>query len=76
MRTKLFSICALAAVLSLASCSQDEPAEQGTTLPDGMYPMTFTVVQAAPESTPQTRVTESGNGMSSQWTNNDRIKIR
>lgn len=55
MRTKLFSICALAAVLSLASCSQDEPAEQGTTLPDGMYPMTFTVVQAAPESTPQTR---------------------
>ncbi len=75
MRTKLFSICALAAVLSLASCSQDEPAEQGTTLPDGMYPMTFSVVQAAPESTPQTRVTESGNGMSSQWTNNDRIKI-
>lgn len=75
MRTKLFSICALAAVLSLASCSQDEPAEQGTTLPDGMYPMTFSVVQAAPESTPQTRVTESGNGMSSQWTNDDRIKI-
>lgn len=75
MRTKLFSICALAAVLSLASCSQDEPAEQGTTLPDGMYPMTFTVVQAAPESTPQTRVTESGDGMSSQWTNDDRIKI-
>lgn len=61
--------------MSLASCSQDEPAEQGTTLPDGMYPMTFTVVQAAPESTPQTRVTESGNGMSSQWTNDDRIKI-
>ena len=75
MRTKLFSIYALAAVLSLASCSQDEPAEQGTTLPDGMYPMTFTVVQAAPESTPQTRVTESGDGMSSQWTNDDRIKI-
>lgn len=61
--------------MSLASCSQDEPAEQGTTLPDGMYPMTFTVVQAAPESTPQTRVTESGDGMSSQWTNDDRIKI-
>jgi len=75
MRTKLFSIYALAAVLSLASCSQNEPAEQGTTLPDGMYPMTFTVVQAAPESTPQTRVTESGDGMSSQWTNDDRIKI-
>lgn len=61
--------------MSLASCSQNEPAEQGTTLPDGMYPMTFTVVQAAPESTPQTRVTESGDGMSSQWTNDDRIKI-
>ena len=75
MRTKLFSIYALAVVLSLASCSQNEPAEQGTTLPDGMYPMTFTVVQAAPESTPQTRVTESGDGMSSQWTNDDRIKI-
>ena len=75
MRTKLFSIYARAVVLSLASCSQNEPAEQGTTLPDGMYPMTFTVVQAAPESTPQTRVTESGDGMSSQWTNDDRIKI-
>ena len=40
-----------------------------------MYPMTFTVVQTVPESTPQTRVAESGDGMSSQWTNDDRIKI-
>mgnify|MGYP006958133533 CR=1 FL=1 len=66
----LFSV-----ILSLVSCSQDELAEQGTPLPDGMYPMTFTVVQVAPESTPQTRVIESGDGMSSQWTNGERIKI-
>lgn len=72
LQTKFYLLSVL---LSLASCSQDELAEQGTSLPDGMYPMTFTVVQAVPESTPQTRVAESGDGMSSQWTNDDRIKI-
>ena len=65
----------LIAALTLASCSQDELVEQGTPLPEGMYPMTFTAVQATPESTPQTRVSESANGMSSQWDGGEVIKV-
>lgn len=63
------------AALTLASCSQDELAEQGTSLPDGMYPMTFTAVQAMPESTPQTRVSESANGVNSKWDGGEVIKV-
>lgn len=59
----------------LASCSQDELAEQGMSLPDGMYPMTFTTVQAVPESAPQTRVSENAGGMSSTWDGGEIIKV-
>lgn len=63
----------LIAALSLASCSQDELTEQDTALPDGMYPMTFTAVQVAPENTPQTRVSDSGN--TSSWSKGDQIHV-
>ena len=65
-------------ILSLASCTQDELAEQGAPLPDGMYPMTFTAVQQAPQpGTPQTRVSDTDNGTSitSSWTDGDKIKV-
>lgn len=65
----------LITALALVSCSQDELTEQGTPLPDGMYPMTFTAVQAMPGSTPQTRVSESANGVSSQWDGGEVIKV-
>lgn len=67
----------LSVLLSLASCSQDELAEQGTALPDGMYPMTFTAVQVAPENTPQTRVSDydEGGEHKSKWTKGDKITV-
>ena len=72
LQTKFYLLSVL---LSLASCSQDELTEQGMTLPDGMYPMTFTAVQVAPENTPQTRVSEDENGMSSRWDGGEIIKV-
>ena len=65
----------LLSVALFASCSQNELAEQGAALPDGMYPMTFTAVQASPESTPQTRVSENTDGKSSQWDGGEVIKV-
>lgn len=59
--------------MTLASCSQEELAEQGTPLPDGMYPMTFTAMQVAPENMPQTRVSDSGN--TSSWSVGDQIHV-
>lgn len=59
--------------LTLASCSQEELAEQGTPLPDGMYPMTFTAMQVAPENMLQTRVSDSGN--TSSWSVGDQIHV-
>jgi len=72
LQTKFYLLSVL---LSLASCSQDELTEQGMTLPDGMYPMTFTAVQVAPESMPQTRVSEDENGMDSRWDGGEIIKV-
>lgn len=59
--------------MAFASCSQDELTEQDTALPDGMYPMTFTAVQVAPENTPQTRVSDNGN--TSSWSVGDQIQV-
>lgn len=72
LQTKFYLLSVL---LSLASCSQDELAEQGTPLPDGMYPMTFTAVQVAPENMPQTRVSEDTDGTSSRWDGGEVIKV-
>lgn len=74
LQTKFYLLSVL---LSLASCSQDELAEQDTALPDGMYPMTFTAVQVAPENTPQTRVSDydEGGEHKSKWTIGDKITV-
>lgn len=61
--------------LAFASCSQDELTEQDTALPDGMYPMTFTAMQVAPEKMPQTRVSESPDGGSSEWSGGEVIRV-
>ena len=63
----------LAAMLALASCSQDELAEQGTALPDGQYPLQIASVTLSVESSgqPWMRVSESADGTGSVWTAGD-----
>ena len=63
MRHILFLVLA---AFTLAACTQDELAEQGTALPEGAYPITIASVQVA-EALPQTRVTETSDGMGSTW---------
>ena len=62
------------AVFALAACTQDEPAEQGTALPEGAYPITFSAVRVA-GAEPQTRVSENADGTGSLWTQGDKIEI-
>ena len=69
----ILSVCVLAA-FALASCTQDELAEQGTALPEGKYPITFSAVQVA-EAEPQTRVSENADGTGSVWTEGDKMEI-
>lgn len=66
-----------ATLLTLVSCTQDELMKQSTALPDGVYPITFTAVQALPEGMPQTRVSdyEDDGTHKSNWTNGDNIKV-
>ena len=54
------------AAFALAACTQDELAEQGAALPEGVYPITIASVQVA-EALPQTRITETSDGMGSTW---------
>lgn len=65
--------------LLLGSCENEQITDmerQGTELPEGKYPLTFTAVQAIPEETPQTRVSESENGMSSHWDGGEVINVQ
>lgn len=65
--------------LLLGSCENEQITDmekQGTELPEGKYPLTFTAVQAAPEGTPQTRVSENTDGMSSHWDSGEVIKVQ
>ena len=67
------------AALLLSACSQDELAEQGTTLPEGEYPLQIGSVSITAEAgeQPWTRVTENNtDGMSSVWQNGDKIGVR
>lgn len=59
-----------------ASCSKDEPAD-GTHLPDGMYPLTFTATQADLTVVPQTGVAlyDEGDVTKCRWTTGDQIKV-
>ena len=67
MRHILFLVLA---AFALAACTQDELAEQGTALPEGAYPISIASVQVA-EALPQTRITETADGMGSAWAGND-----
>ena len=73
MRHILFLVLA---AFALAACTQDELAEQPTALPEGVYPITITSVQVA-EAMPQTRITETSDGMGSAWSGyNEWINIK
>ena len=69
----------LAAALLLSACSQDELAENNTTLPEGEYPLQIGSVSLTAEVSeqPWTRVSENlTDGMSSVWTHDDKIGVR
>ena len=76
---RLFSIICLVAALLLSACSQDEPGENNTTLPEGEYPLQIGSVTLTAEVSeqPWTRVSENPtDGMSSVWTHDDKIGVR
>ena len=70
------------ALLMLAACTNDEPMDPNA-LPEGKYPLEIASVTMSVESssepwnakTPQTRVTENADGMSSKWEWNDTERI-
>lgn len=70
----LATISLLAAALLVGGCSQEETTvTDGTTLPEGMYPLTFTAVQTGDGLA--TRVEDDPDGMSSQWNDGDKIEV-
>lgn len=74
MKQILFSL--LAAAL-FSACTQDELAEQSAALPDGAYPIIFSVIQVT-EASPQTRVSDyddTDGTHKSRWTEGDKIKV-
>ena len=69
----------LVAALLLSACSQDEPTEHSTTLPEGEYPLQIGSVSLTAEvnEQPWTRVSENPtDGMSSVWKDGDKIGVR
>ena len=69
----------LVAALLLSACSQDEPTENSTTLPEGEYPLQIGSVSLTAEvnEQPWTRVSENPtDGMSSVWKDGDKIGVR
>lgn len=78
---RLMPYCLLAGLLAFSACEKGQMADmekQGTELPEGKYPLTFIAVQAeaTPEGTPQTRVSENTNGMSSHWDGGEVINVQ
>ena len=77
-RNRLFPAICLVAALMLSACSQDEPTENSTALPEGEYPLQIGSVTLTAEVSeqPWTRVSENQtDGMSSVWANGDRIGV-
>lgn len=73
---RLFIYCLLAGTSLLASCSSEDMADnQVETLPEGMYPLTFTATQGEVMATPQTRVSENTDGASSKWDGGEVINV-
>ena len=76
---RLFSAICLVAALLLSACSQDEPTENSTALPEGEYPLQIGSVTLTAEVSeqPWTRVSENPtDGMSSVWKDRDKIGVR
>lgn len=74
-----------AALLLLAACTQDDPmGDNGTTLPEGVYPLEISSValeakvnsQPWGADSPQTRVTENDERTGSVWQNGDKINVQ
>ena len=74
---RLFPAICLVAALLLSACSQDEPTENSTALPEGEYPLQIGSVTLTAEVSeqPWTRVTESTDGMSSEFKAGDAIGV-
>ena len=71
-----------ALLLLLAACTQDELTDD-TRLPEGQYPLQIAAVtlsveegEAQPWGTPQTRVSESGDGTGSEFSAGDRFAVQ
>lgn len=79
-----FSALCLAAALAFTACTQDELADGGDTLPEGMYPLEIASVAISAESSvqpwgaqsPQTRVSEHPTLPFTQWTTNDEFYVK
>ncbi|ADV42460.1 fimbrillin family protein [Bacteroides helcogenes] len=72
-------LLAMAVTATLASCSSEDMTDNPVeTLPEGMYPLTFTATRGEVVATPQTRVSDyDDNGVhSSKWTDGDPIKVQ
>ena len=77
-RNRLFPAICLAAALLLSACSQDEPGENSTALPEGEYPLQIGNVSLTAEmgEQPWTRVSENPtDGMSSEFLPGDAIGV-
>ena len=76
-RNRLFPAICLVAALLLSACSQDEPTENSTTLPEGEYPLQIGSVTLSAEVSeqPWTRMAESTDGMSSEFKAGDAIGV-
>lgn len=75
---RLFPAICLAAALLLSACSQDEPGENSTALPEGEYPLQIGSVSLTAEVSeqPWTRVSENPtDGMSSEFQPGDAIGV-
>ena len=78
---RLFIYCLLAGTFLLASCSNEDVTDNPIveTLPEGMYPLTFTATQGEVMATPQTRVSDyddTDGKHKSKWTDGDQIKVK
>ncbi len=77
-RNRLFPAICLVAALLLSACSQDEPGENSTALPEGEYPLQIGSVSLTAEVSeqPWTRVSENPtDGMSSEFQPGDAIGV-
>ena len=77
-RNRLFPAICLVAALLLSACSQDEPTENSTALPEGEYPLLIGSVSLTAEVSeqPWTRVSENlTDGMSSEFKAGDAIGV-